>query len=150
MWSAPLSGATENTGPRLRGPGDAVLVLARRDRQRVREHQRAHVRRILVAQQQVGDLVVEQRVLAARRRLADAVQQHRADAPRRRVVVAVRVPADRPVRVRNELAALPLVGDRHPAHAVVVGQEIAIEAGQAELAPQRARQVRVGVVQPQT
>ena len=68
-----------------------------------------------VAQQQVGDLVVEQRVLPAGRGAGHAVQDHRPDAPLRRVVVAVGVPADRPVRVRNEVAATAVAGHGHAA-----------------------------------
>ncbi len=126
------------------GPRDAAVVVARGDRHRVGAHQRADEARVLVAQQQVRDLVVEQRVLAAARRRGHAVQDHRADPPRRRVVVAVGVPADRLVRVRDEVAAPASAPDRDAADAVVVGEPVAVEPRQAELRGERARQVLVG------
>jgi hypothetical protein len=121
---------------------DAVLVLAGGNRQRIAQHQRAHVRGILVAQPQVRDLVVEQCVLATCRGTPDAMEQHRANAPLGRILIAVGVPADRPVRVGDELAAPRLAGHRHPAQSVVIGKEVAVEPREAELPAERAQDAR--------
>ena len=120
--------------PRLGGAYDSGVVGARGDGHRVRLHERGHEGRIGVTHLQVGDLVIEQSVLAAGRRISYAVQDHGPDASVRRVVVAVGVPADRAVRIRDVIAADGLAGDRHAADAVVVGEPVVIEAGDAELA----------------
>ncbi len=129
---------------RLRRPRDAVLVGARGNRHRVFAHQRANVGGIGVAQQQVGDLMVEQRIDATFGRGHDAMEHHRADPPLGRIVVAVGVPADRAIRVRDVLAAASLAGDGHLAHAVVVGEPVAIEAREPELRAEPSRNCLVG------
>ncbi len=105
MCSVPSASSTENTGPRIGGratPCSSVragMVIA--SGAISARSQRGEASRT----RDVGELVVEQGVDPAGCGGAHAVQHHRADAPARRMVVAVRVPLQRPIGVRNERAA---------------------------------------------
>ena len=149
MCSAPLSASTENTGPDWAARATPVVAQARRDGHRVVGHQRAHPARVGVAQRDVGHLVVHQRGLAAVTGRLHAVQDHAVDAPLLRVVVAVGVPLDGAVGVRNVgRGRLTLrtrcVGDGDARDAVFVGQPVGVQPVQAELRAQLARQALVG------
>src|ERR1017187_7689634 len=130
---------------RLRRALDAAALDARRNGHGIIRHQRAYVLRIQVAQLDVGDLVVEQIVLAARFRAFDAVQQYAAHRALARVVVAVGVPLDAAIGVRDEFAAGAALGDRERRNAVAVGEVVGIEVAQAELQTEPARDLLVRI-----
>jgi len=136
MWSGPPGDSTLKYRADLGGPRDRFALEPAAGCQRIGRRQRAHVLRIGLAQEDVGELVIEHRALTAFDRIPHAVQRHGADAPRRGVVVAVGVPADRAVGVRNELAARSRarVIDEMP---VVVRQVVAVQMLEAELQASR-------------
>ena len=128
----------------MRRPGHAVGVRPRRNRHRIGLHQHPCEIRVLVAQHQVGELVVQQRVLAAGGGVGYAVQHHRPDPALGRVVIAVGVPADRVIGVRDEFAPRADGGHLDLTDAVVVGEPVAVEPIEAHLMSQQPRNVLVG------
>jgi hypothetical protein len=132
--------------PRLGCARHLARLHARRDGHGVRRHEGADVVGVLVAQEDVGDLVVHQLVPAAGFGALHAMQQQAAHLAVERVVVAVGVPLDAAVGVGDELGARAGRRHRQRRDAVVVGEPVGVEVHQSQLAAEQARDVLVGIV----
>ena len=103
--------------------------------------------RIAVAQAQIGDLVVKHAILAALGRRAPAMQDHRLDAMRRpmEIIIAVGMPGDRPVRIRDIAGPAAAVGDFNSHNAIAIRRPMVFQRLEAE-GPAKPQQQGVGRV----
>ena len=118
-------------GPRA-GPARGLRGLVRGDGHRVRRHQRLHQGRVLVAEVDVGQLVVHEQALAALGRRTHAVQHEGAHGALRGVVVAVGVPAQGTVAIGDVAAVRAARAHPQAGDGVLVGTGIAVQAPKPE------------------